>query len=227
MTVTKRPGREQRLSDILQAAFTAFSEYGYEQTAVSDIAASIGIVEGTIYKYFPSKRELLLKTIEHWYAELVGQYEQDIRGIAGPSNQLRFLIWRHLKTVVDHPRLCRLMFREVRSEQDYLHSDLHQLNKRYTGLLMTVIAQGAEQGVFKQGLSLTLIRDVVYGGMEHHAWNFICGRGSLDVDAVTEALIQLIKHGIAAVPAVPTSDGDRLKPVLERLEAQVNRLSAL
>src|SRR3546814_1357501 len=43
--------RDERVADILRAARDVFCEKGYEQTAVSEIAARIGVVEGTIYKY--------------------------------------------------------------------------------------------------------------------------------------------------------------------------------
>ena len=193
---------------------------------MADIAAKIGVVEGTIYKYFESKRELLLKTIEHWYEGLVEQYETDIQGIDGAVNQLRFLIWRHLKIIIDNPLLCRLMFREVRSEHDYIGSDLYQLNRRYTQLLTKVIGQGAKDGIFRQDLPLVLLRDLIYGGMEHHTWNYICGRGELAIDEVADALTHLVCQGVLVTSHVhheqPSSPA--LATLIDRLEKVANRL---
>src|SRR3546814_12516741 len=56
---TARMTRDERVADILRAARDVFCGKGYEQTAVSEIAARIGGVEGTIYKYFATKRERL------------------------------------------------------------------------------------------------------------------------------------------------------------------------
>lgn len=250
--ITRRPGREQRVGDILQAAFDAFAARGYENTSVAEIATKIGVVEGTIYKYFPSKRELLLKTIEYWYEDLVEQYETDIRNIEGAVKRLRFLVWRHLKIIADNPLLCRLMFREVRSEHDYIGSDLYHLNRRYTQLLGQVIRQGADEGVFRADLPLIMLRDLIYGGMEHHTWNYVCGRGELAIDAVADALTQLVCRGVLAGNTAPahtavhavstgasvcsTETAEILHPactplaslpnLVERLERVVERLSS-
>ena len=51
--------RLQLRSDILQAAFIEFSERGYHQTAIADIAQRLGIGHGTFYRYFENKRDIL------------------------------------------------------------------------------------------------------------------------------------------------------------------------
>ena len=193
-----RLGREQRVEHILHAARDVFCEKGYEQTVVAEIAARIGVVEGTVFKYFPTKRELLLKVLENWYEEMFGDYERLLAGVTGTRARLRFLIWRHLRTVRDYPLLCRLMFREVRSEQDYHGSGLHAKNRRYTQFLMDVIREGVESGEFRNDLPLPLMRDLVYGGIEHHSWKFMSGRGELDVDGVADQIASVLCDGISA-----------------------------
>jgi len=44
---------------ILDAALLVFTRKGYGETSVPDIAREAGVAVGTIYNYFPSKRELL------------------------------------------------------------------------------------------------------------------------------------------------------------------------
>lgn len=189
-----------------------FCERGYENTAVSEIAARLGVVEGTIYKYFDTKRELLLKVLERWYDEMFGDYARDLAGITGTRQRLRFLIWRHLRTVEGNPLLCRLMFREFRSGQDYPGSHLHDMNRRYTQFLIEVIREGVQAGEFRRDLTLPLLRDMVYGGIEHHAWNYLCGRGELDVDGVADQITAVLCEGIAV-------------PAEHPLRAEVRRLS--
>ncbi|MDB5987097.1 MAG: TetR/AcrR family transcriptional regulator [Nevskia sp.] len=195
---SSRLGREQRVDDILRAARDVFCEKGYGHTAVAEIAARIGVVEGTVYKYFDSKRELLLKVLERWYEDMFGDYARDLAGVEGARARLRLLVWRHLRSIRDYPLLCRLMFREVRGEQDYHGSDLHTLNRRYTQLLIDVIADGVKAHEFRDDLPLWLLRDMVYGGIEHTTWNFLCGRGVLDIDRVADDLVAVLCDGIGA-----------------------------
>lgn len=219
-----RLGREQRVTEILRVAQDVFCEKGYEATAVAEIAARMNIVEGTIYKYFESKRELLLKVLEHWYEEMFGDYERDLAGINGARQRLRLLVWRHLRSVRDYPLLCRLMFREVRSEEDYHCSELHAKNRRYTQFLVGVVEEGAREGVFRSDVPPALLRDLVYGGIEHHAWNYLCGRGGLDIDRIADQIVAVICEGIAAglAPEDLGRETQRLSKIVDRMERNLS-----
>lgn len=56
----KRLGAEQRREMIARAALKLFAEQGYERTTTKEIAREAGISEGTIFKYYPTKHDLLL-----------------------------------------------------------------------------------------------------------------------------------------------------------------------
>ena len=49
------PGARGRLQ---AAAFELFTEKGYEETTVADIAARAGVTERTFYRYFVDRREV-------------------------------------------------------------------------------------------------------------------------------------------------------------------------
>lgn len=191
-----RKPRGERMDGILDAAQAAFCDRGYDTVAVSAIAAQLGVVEGTVFKYFPTKRELLAKVLERWYERMALDYSADLAGVEGARARLRFLVWRHLRSLRDNPQLCRLMFREVRAGADYRGSRLHELNRSYTGLLTGVIEEGMRAKEFRAGLPVLLVRDMVYGGIEHHAWNYLAGRGRLDVDAITKNLMTVLDRGL-------------------------------
>ncbi|MES0873986.1 TetR/AcrR family transcriptional regulator [Sinimarinibacterium thermocellulolyticum] len=226
-----RRAREQRVDEILVAARDVFCEKGYEATAVAEIAARLGVVEGTIYKYFATKRELLLKVLEYWYEQLFGDYRRDLDRVRGHRARLRLLIWRHLCTVRDWPLLCRLMFREVRSEDDYRGTTLHALNRRYTQVLMDVIADGQAARVFRADLPPALLRDLVYGGIEHCTWRYTADtaaagarrgarRGTLDVDTLADQLTAIVCDGIETPGrAARYRDAEQLRRIAARLEA--------
>jgi AcrR family transcriptional regulator len=54
---------------ILEAVSTVLTRYGYSRLNLSDVAAQAGISRPTLYKFFPSKEELL---------EAFGQYERQM-----------------------------------------------------------------------------------------------------------------------------------------------------
>jgi AcrR family transcriptional regulator len=54
------PASQQR---ILAAAVEAFAESGYAGTATSEIARRAGVAEGTIFRYYPTKKDLLIGAV--------------------------------------------------------------------------------------------------------------------------------------------------------------------
>ena len=70
------------------------------------------------------------------------------------------------------------------------------MNRRYAGLLTRVLSDGASRGYFRADLSVPLLRDTIYGGMEHHSWPYLFGRGGLDVEPLARSFSELISRGI-------------------------------
>ena len=56
---------------IEEAAFRLFEERGFEATTMDDIAASVGVGRRTLFRYYPSKNDIL------W-----GQFDEGLRGFA-------------------------------------------------------------------------------------------------------------------------------------------------
>ncbi len=228
-----RLARAQRVDDILVAALQEFTERGYEAAAMADIAARCGVVEGTVYKYFDSKRGLMLAVLERWYEELFGNYTRELPGLPGARAKLRYLVWRHLRTFQDNPLLARLMFTQVRSQPDYRGSKLHAMNRRYAAMLTDVVAQGIAAGEIRPALSATMVRDLVYGGIEHLTASYLAGHGRLDVDGLADELTGLLWQGLDAGPAAAstaaaaasTAGDDRTTAMLDQQLTRLTRLA--
>lgn len=219
--VRVRVARERRVGEILAAALAAFTEHGYDAALMSDIAARCGIVEGTLYKYFDSKRELLHTVLANWYEQMFGDYSRELPGIPGARHKLRYLVWRHLRTIHDNPLLARLMFQQVRAQPDYRGSILHAMNQRYTKMLTDVVKEGRRSGEIATEVDASLVRDLVYGGIEHLTWRYVGGRGDLDLDRRADELTSLVWGGLGARPR-----GQAGNAVLA-LEQQIGRLTRI
>src|SRR5512139_3144151 len=62
----RRAGRstDSRRPALLDAAARLFAERGFAGTSMRDIAASVGMLSGSIYYHFPSKQALLMAVHE-------------------------------------------------------------------------------------------------------------------------------------------------------------------
>lgn len=53
--------KKLRETDIINAAIRLFQEKGFEATTTKEIASGAGIAEGTVFRYFKTKKAILLK----------------------------------------------------------------------------------------------------------------------------------------------------------------------
>jgi len=211
--------RERRVKDIEAAARDAFVQNGYAKTAVSDIAARAGVAEGTIFTFFPSKRDLVIRVVELWYETMLQLFDETLPGIQGAENKMRFIIRQHLKSLHENPELARLCSNEVRNEGDYYQGPLYELNRRYTHVFTEVFKDGVASGEFRGGVSAALIRDLVFGGIDHHISGFLFGQAKLDIDHSTNAFMNVLRLVIGKAEVEP--------PALDRIEHAVARIEAV
>lgn len=213
-----------RAREILDAAQRIFATRGFEGASISEIAQAVGISEGAIYRHYQSKRHLLLEVLKSFYEPGITLIREELRGIRGARARLRFLIWRQLKVFADNPGLCRLVIREIRANDGYYDSEFYDLNRRYASLAIEVIRQGVDEGVFLDSFSASLIRDVLYGSVEHVAWQVMLAHETdrVDIDRRADQLSELLMHGICKAPAQEADAADRLQSQLDRLERMLD-----
>lgn len=63
-TKLKTKAAALRRQHILEAAARTFAERGYQRTTIRDVATAAGVADGTIYKSFANKADLLLSLLD-------------------------------------------------------------------------------------------------------------------------------------------------------------------
>lgn len=212
--------REQRMREIEAAARKVFAKHGFDAAAINEIAGEAGVSEGAIYKFYSSKRDLLHTILRAWYLGMIEEFIAKLEGIEGTHARIHIVIWQHLKSIKENPDLVRLFYSEVRNAQEYFSTDLYEMNRAYTQVLMEILADGVERGELRDDVSMALVRDVIFGGIEHRVASYLYGRSNFDPDVVARQLSDMVFAGIATRPQ-ETSD---LGSLIERLERVANRL---
>lgn len=191
---------ERRVREILGVARQAFSDNGYENSTTLDIARRAGIAEATVFSYFTSKRDLCMQVIKDWYDEISLVLEQEVPAAGGTRAQLHFVIRKHLLTLMqDGTGMCKLVLSEGRSADAEFSGLIAELKRRYTAPLMKVLANAQRAGEIRQDMPLPLLRDMVYGAMEHVLWDYMVNRNKPDVETTALQLTDML--WTAFVPA--------------------------
>ncbi|MCP5380438.1 MAG: TetR/AcrR family transcriptional regulator [Novosphingobium sp.] len=207
------------MSDILLAAKEVIDTKGYEGVTMAEIAEKADIVEGTVYRYFKNKDDLLLRVAEDWFLEQYGDLV-DVSAFSGTYNKLRYLIWHSLRTIQNGPALSRYVMTEVRPRSGYKDTRLFDINRDYTSQIRQVFAEAITSGEFKSGVPERVLRDMVFGTIEHSTWRYLRGEGRLDVEELADEIATVVYRGMTAVP----HEDERLDRAIARLEKLAERL---
>ena len=215
-----RLSSDDRTNDILAAARAVITEKGYENTLLSDIARRAGVVDGTIYRYFKNKRDLLVKVAEIWFAEQL-RVDSQLTAIPGTQQKLRHLAWRTLTIIKREPVLARFMLMELRPDPRYKGTPFFEMNRRFTHESLQVCRDAIANGEFVADVSPNQLRDMLHGFIEHRTWAFLRGEGDIDVDAEADAIAKVMYRGMRAASEPPSND---LLAAIARLEDVTARL---
>jgi TetR/AcrR family fatty acid metabolism transcriptional regulator len=206
------------MTTILAAAREVLAEKGYDRTVIADIARRAGIVDGTIYRYFKNKRDLLEKVAEIWFGEKLSA-DSGVAGISGTRNQLRHLALRTLSIIRSDPVLSRFLLIELRPDPEFRNSAFFDLNRRYTHEVVEVCRRAIERGEFTGDVSIALLRDMFFGAIEHQTWAFLRGEGDFNSEKVADGIADVICRGMTAPPREPSA--------LETIALRLSRIEEL
>lgn len=189
-----------RYDTILAAASRAFAEKGYETTSITAIARAAEVSDGLIYKYFSNKRDLLERVLEDFYERVIEDLGAKVAGGKSFSEQLYILISVHLSTFVAERNLCRLFISEVRTASDYRGSAIQQLNRRYTSILIKMVDEAVTSGEIPRDVDPRVVRDMLFGAIEHSAWRHTIAKRPLDVAGLARSITDIFLNGLCPAP---------------------------
>lgn len=197
--VRSRMAPDERIGEIIAATRKLLDEKGYEKLLTTEVAERCRISEATIYKYFETKRELLTRVAEQWFAELIERPEVATRKRSIHA-RLRQSIWESLDVVRRSPSISRYIMMELRPDPAYRSMRIYEQNKQYTNKIIALLEEAVASGEFRADVSVLLLRNVVFGAIEHQTWAYMRGEGDFDVDAAANGIADIVYRGMAATP---------------------------
>ncbi|MBV8379457.1 MAG: TetR/AcrR family transcriptional regulator [Paucibacter sp.] len=192
-----RAKSEQRVKDILRVGRELFATKGYEHATTTEIARRLGISEATVFTYFRGKRELCVRVINDWYAEITAAIEQGLPREQSVRAQFRWFVHTHLELfLVEGTGLCAFVLSEGRVKSHGGHGELGdvliELQRRYTAPLMELLAHGRTSGVLRDDVPLSLMRNLALGPIEHLLWEHVGTGKKVPVAETADSLVALI-----------------------------------
>ena len=223
VTKIKRPSKEQRIDTIVESARKVFCSSGFEKGSIDEIAKAAGIAEGTIYRYFDSKRGLLDEVLQRHYSVLFDDIQQALPSIEGRDNRLRYLIRRTLLMISEDRSMCRLRSLYARQVDDERPSLARDQNLRMAVLMTNEIKAGMKDGSFRLDTSPSIVCYMIGGAIELTEYSYMNTGKAIDIDKVTNSIWRIISGGIESREATI----EPLVKLIGRLEHVTDRLDPM
>jgi AcrR family transcriptional regulator len=195
VTDAKPDRNAERREEILEAATKLFAEHGYADTDTQLLADKLGVGKGTLYRYFPSKRELFLAAADRGMRKLCQYIDASIETIEDPPERIAEVVRSYLSFFADHPELCELLiheralFKDRKKPTYFEHREANR--ERLRSLYRTYIAEGQIRDIQVDQL-LDFIGDLLYGTM---FTNYFSGR-QVSVEVQAQGILDILFRGI-------------------------------
>ncbi|GAB6098398.1 TetR/AcrR family transcriptional regulator [Halanaerocella petrolearia] len=180
---------------IIQAAVKLFSQQGYYQTPVSEIADEAEVAKGTVYWYFDSKEELFYGIILSQFEYLYSQVEK----VTNESNQsfttkLEEVIRIYLKFNRDNKNIAKILRESSVSPNDHFHKEMKKFRSSLVNNLAKIIRKEQEVNQVSNKLDAKELANFILGSIMG-SYNPIV-YNLTDVEEKVDFVLSIILNGI-------------------------------
>jgi AcrR family transcriptional regulator len=189
---------EFRCTEILRAGRKVFAKKGFDQATVDDIAAAAGVAKGTLYIYFPSKREIYLAAIKQDVLALHAETDRRIRSCETAAAKIRAFIGTRVEYCERNRDFFRIYYSEFANffvPLAHAPKGLRELYLRQAKKLEAMLQQAVERGEIRKirprAVALRLY-DMTLGLIAER----LLGWSKASVDRDIDSLFDLLWRGI-------------------------------
>jgi len=212
-----RNGDDRRLT-ILAAAEEVFSEKGFAEATISEIAREAGVTDSLIYRHFKGKEDLLFSIPEQRLKESLSLLDRDQQGILDAESKLRKLMWGYLWYHDVYSSYARILIFECRSSPDFYLTAAYRLIRKYAGRVSAILEQGALDGNFRSDADMAVVRDIVLGTLDIATISFLAIGETASALSDFEEMATMVHRMITARPEPKTVRSDKASAILTAAE---------
>jgi AcrR family transcriptional regulator len=184
-----------RKEEILRTATELFAEHGFSDAITQSLADRLGVGKGTIYRHFPSKRELFLAAADRVMVKMQEQILASIAGVEDGLEQVARGMMAFLSFFAAHPEYVELLIQERAQFKDrkrptyFEHREVNV--QRWRKLYGRLIAEGRVRDIPVERIT-DVVGNLIYGTM---FTNFFTGQAK-PVEQQAQEILDVVFRGI-------------------------------
>ncbi len=197
--MAKNLPKEERKSQIMDAAMKIIARKGFANSRLEDIVAETGLSKGAIYHHYEGKKDLFLALIDHWETQAFpGFYNKNSRERSA-IDALRDFAKEIVKVFIARSYVfqAEVEFWSLANQDDEMKLRSKELYEKIINLFELVIIKGIREGEF---LSVDSRSTAIYILSVFQGINWFCifDDNSLDAQGYIDHSIELVIKGISS-----------------------------
>jgi AcrR family transcriptional regulator len=148
--VTRTAGSDGERTEALlrEAALTLIARHGYEAVTMRQLAGQVGVQAAALYRYFPTKEDLLFTLMREHMEELIVAWEKEGTDGGTPERRLAAFVENHIRFHIARRASTHVSNMELRSLSKERLSVILKLRGGYEKHLRRILRDGADEGSF-------------------------------------------------------------------------------
>lgn len=150
--------KENTREAILDAAIKIFAEKSYNGTTTSEIAKEAGVAEGTIFRYFRTKKDILVKGVIDKFTKFVGEQliSKQLTEILDENTDkneneiLKILISNRVELFLKYKDIIKIVATESLYNPEVAMSIRNNILPNAKSIIRKFILMYIDKGVFRQ-----------------------------------------------------------------------------
>jgi AcrR family transcriptional regulator len=141
---------------ILNTAIRSFARKGYNGTKTADIAKDSGVSEGTVFKYFGTKKDILRaamnKIVQNIIPGIMFGSEADFQSLAytsDPKNELKRFFKVRIEKVNQNIDAFKILVNELQFHEDIMNEYVEQFVPKAIKMVEGFFTLGISNGIFR------------------------------------------------------------------------------
>ena len=145
-TLNASHSEEDTRSRILKVALGLFADKGYDGTTTKELAKKAKVAEGTIFRYFPNKKAVLIEVATEGWVEILTDLLTELSEM-GNYKAVREVMRRRVLRMQENNDLLRVCFIEAQ-----FHPELQEKIQSEVIIKMTDVAEAFFETAMEQGI---------------------------------------------------------------------------
>ena len=189
---------KNRRQDILEAALIIFAKKGYNGSTTAEIARAAGVAEGTIFRHFTTKKDLLIAVLEPKVLDGLIQLDKE-HSEDTPTDFFRRFLMNRLELLKENDSLVRFMFAEAQYHTEVREALFKGILGQGIPIIRPWFEKGVERGDFRDLPFLPTMRSfmgmVMFYGLMGNVFDGFSPEKTIEEAA--DHILDLFLHGLS------------------------------